>query len=72
MEDLIIYGRRILKENVKPESFQQAKELFGNKDFEDPSKVASHFQALKGVTDNNKYQSYYSAKKRFMMSLSLR
>lgn len=64
-EDLMMNGRQVLMNIAKPESFQQAKELFGKMDFEDPSQVVSHFQALKGLPDKNIYKWYYSAKKRF-------
>lgn len=64
-EDISRNGARILTSWVRPECFQQAKKLFGKNDFNDPSQVVSHFQALKGFPDKKSYQWYYSVKKRF-------
>lgn len=70
-EDLLTNGRQILTSFVKPESFEQAKKLFGGMDFEDASQVVGHFQALKGLPDKNNYQWFYSVKKRFNDKLIL-
>lgn len=64
-EDVPKEGRQIMMNIVKPESFQQAKQLFGKMDFEDPSRVASHFQALKGFSGKDSYEWFFSVKKRF-------
>lgn len=70
-EDMAMNGRQILMDIAKPESFRQAKELFGKMDFEDASLVGYHFQSLKGLPDKNKYKWYYSTKKRFNDTLIL-
>ena len=70
-KDVINNGRQILMNIVKPESFQQAKKKFAHINFEDPSLVVSHFQALRGFSDKNTYQWFFSVKKRFDDNLIL-
>ena len=64
-DDVIYNGKQLLSQVVKPESFQQAKKLFGKLDFEDSSRVVSHFQALRYLSENNTYEWFYSVKKKF-------
>ena len=70
-EEVLMNGRQILHSIVKPESFELAKRLFAKKDFNDPSQVVSHFQALKGFSDKNAYEWFFSVKKRFNDKLIL-
>lgn len=64
-EDVIFNGRHVVRDIVKPESFEHAKQLFGKFKFDDPSRVISHFQALKGLTKDGSYEWFFSVKKKF-------
>lgn len=46
-EEVVNNGKKVLNNIVKPESFKEAKKLFGAMDFKDPSVVVSHFQAIR-------------------------
>lgn len=64
-DEVIFNGSQIVRNIVKPESLEHAKILFGNYEFDDPSRVISHFQAIKGWTKDGSYEWFYSVKKKF-------
>lgn len=64
-EEVILHGRQVIRDIVKPDSFEYAKQLFGKFKFDDPSHVISHFQAIKGWNKDGSYEWFFSVKKKF-------